>query len=237
MAPPPVLLLHAFPLDSRMWQAQRKALEEAGYEVVAPDLPGPDAEIGFDAWAERVLGEVDGDFIAVGISMGGYLAVELWRQDSRRIPALVLADTRATPDTPEGKQARDDAIRVLGEDGFDPFWEGLAPKLFARSADSAVVARARAVAAEQEITALTSALLTLRDRPDSQATLATIDVPTLVIVGEEDALTPPSDAAELEEGIPRSRLVRIPEVGHLTPLEAPDEFTESLLSFLGGVTS
>ena len=79
--------------------------------------------------------------------------------------------------------------------------------------------------------------MTLRDRADSQPTLATIDVPTLVVVGEEDALTPPADAADLEDGIERSRLVRIPEVGHLTPLEAPDEFTKALLSFLAGVSS
>jgi 3-oxoadipate enol-lactonase len=231
-----VLLLHAFPLDARMWEAQRQALEGAGYETVAPDLPGPGAEIGFDVWAERVLGEADGEFVAVGISMGGYLAFELWRQASERIPALVLADTRATPDTPEGRQGRDDAIRVLGEDGFDPFWEGLAPKLFAPSADPDVVAGARAIAAEQEITALTAALLTLRDRADSRPTLSTIDVPTLVIVGEEDALTPPQDAAELEDGIARSRLVQIPDVGHLTPLEAPAELSEALLSFLAEVS-
>lgn len=230
-----VLLLHAFPLDSRMWEAQRRALEDAGHDVVAPDLPGPDAEIGFDAWARRVLGEVDGDFVAVGISMGGYLAFELWRQASQSIPALVLADTRATPDTPDGQNARDDAIRILGEAGFDPFWEGLAPKLFAPAADAAVVARGRAIAAEQEITALTSALLTLRDRVDSRPTLATIDVPTLVIVGEKDVLTPPEDAAELEDGIKRARLVRVPNVGHLTPLEAPEEFNEALLGFLGEV--
>jgi pimeloyl-ACP methyl ester carboxylesterase len=230
-----ILLLHAFPLDARMWEAQQEALKAAGYDVVAPNLPGTEAEIGFDTWARRVLGEVRDKFIAVGISMGGYLAFELWRQESERIPALVLADTRATPDTPEGKQARDDAIRVLREDGFDPFWEGLAPKLFPPSADPAVVARARAMAAEQEITALTAALMTLRDRADSRPTLATIDVPTLVIVGEEDALTPPPDAAELEEGIRRARLVRIPGVGHLTPLEAPRDFNEALVGFLNEV--
>ena len=110
-----LLLLHAFPLDSRMWDLQRRALEEAGYDVVAPDLPGAGAEIGLETWAKRVLAEVDGAFIPVGISMGGYLAFELWRRGSRRISALVLVDTRATPDTSEGKQARDDAIRVLGE--------------------------------------------------------------------------------------------------------------------------
>jgi pimeloyl-ACP methyl ester carboxylesterase len=227
-----ILLLHAFPLDARMWNGQRQALADAGHDVVAPDLPGPGAEVGFDAWAKRVLEEVEGDFVPVGISMGGYLAFELWRQAAARIAALVLADTRATPDTPDGRQARDDSIRVLGEDGFDPFWEGLAPKLFAPSADTGVVARARSLASEQDITALTAALLTLRDRPDSRPTLGTIDVPALVIVGEQDALTPPHDAAELEDGIRRARLVRIAGVGHLTPLEAPAEFNKAVLAFL-----
>jgi 3-oxoadipate enol-lactonase len=229
---PIVFLLHAFPLDARMWSGQRRALEDAGYDVIAPDLPGPEADIGFGPWAERVLGEVEDDFIPVGISMGGYLTFELWRRARTRIPALVLADTRATADTPEQRLARDDTIRLIGEDGFEPFWEGLAPKLFSAGADPEVVARARSQAAEQEITALVAALMTLRDRDDSTPTLATIDVPTLVMVGEEDALTPPSDAANLEDGIRLARLVRMPGAGHLTPLEQPEEFNRSLLSFL-----
>jgi pimeloyl-ACP methyl ester carboxylesterase len=234
---PVVLLLHAFPLDARMWSAQRRALEDAGYAVIAPDLPGPEADIGFGPWAERVLGEVEDDFIPVGISMGGYLTFELWRRARARIPALVLADTRATADTPEQRLARDDTIRLLGEDGFEPFWDGLAPKLFSAGADSEVVARAQSQAAEQEITALVAALMTLRDRDDSTTTLATIDVPTLVVVGEEDALTPPRDAAELEDGIRLARLVQMPGAGHLTPLEQPEEFNRALLSFLDEVAT
>ena len=115
MSRPVVLLLHAFPLDARMWEAQRSALEDAGYDVVAPDLPGAEADIGFGPWAERVLGEVEDDFVPVGISMGGYLTFELWRRARTRIPALVLADTRSAADTPEQRQARDDTIRLLGE--------------------------------------------------------------------------------------------------------------------------
>jgi 3-oxoadipate enol-lactonase len=237
MAAPSVLLLHAFPLDSRMWQAQRGPLAEAGYAVAAPDLPGPRADTGFGAWAERVLRDVEGDFIPVGVSMGGYLAFELWRRAPERISALVLADTRATADTPEQQQARDETIRVLGTDGFEPFWQGLAPKLFSAGADAEVVAHARALAAEQTIPELVAAVFTLRDREDSTATLATIDVPALVVVGEEDALTPPSDAADLEEGIRRARLVRIPAAGHLTPLERPEEFNRAFLSFLQEVAS
>lgn len=237
MSRPIVLLLHAFPLDARMWSVQRHALDEAGYDVVAPDLTGAEADIGFGSWAERVLEEVEGDFIPVGISMGGYLAFELWRRAETRIPALVLADTRATADTPEQRQARDDTIRLLGEDGFEPFWDGLAPKLFSAGADPEAVVQGRALAAEQPITGLVAALMTLRDRDDSTPTLPTIDVPVLVVVGEEDTLTPPSDAAELEDGIRQARLVRMPGAGHLTPLERPDEFNRALLSFLGEVAS
>jgi 3-oxoadipate enol-lactonase len=232
-----VLLLHAFPLDSRMWERTREALEAASYEVAAPDLPGREPEVTLAAWAERLLAEHEGDLVPVGVSMGGYLAFELWRQAPERIRALVLADTRASSDTPEGRQARDDTIRILGEDGFDPFWEGLAPKLFSAGTDPEIVARARALASKQPLAGLAAALAALRDRPDSRATLATIDVPTLVVVGEEDALTPPSDADELEEGIRRSRLVRLAGAGHLAVLERPEEFNRALLAFLDSVVS
>jgi 3-oxoadipate enol-lactonase len=232
-----VLLLHAFPLDSRMWEAQRRALEAAGHDVVAPDFPGDQGEVGFAAWAPRALRLVHGDFAAVGISMGGYFAFELWRQAPERIRALVLVDARATPDTPEGRRARDDSIRVLSENGFEPFWEGLAPKLFAPGAAPAVVARARELAAAQPVSALVATLETLRDRPDSRPTLATIGVPTLVVVGEEDELTPPSDSEAMAAALPVARVVRVPGAGHLTTLERPAEFNDELLSFLREVAA
>jgi pimeloyl-ACP methyl ester carboxylesterase len=231
-----VLLLHAFPLDSRMWEETRARLEQAGYAVAAPDLP-PAAEIGVEAWARRVLASVPGDLVPVGISMGGYLAFELWRQAPERIRALVLADTKAGADAPQARQARDDTISLLGEEGFDPFWEALVPKLFAAGASPDVVESARAIASEQPLTPLVTALETLRDRPDSHPTLPSINVPVLVVVGEEDELTPQSDADELEEQIRRARLIRIPGAGHLTPLERPDEFNEALLAFLQEVAS
>jgi 3-oxoadipate enol-lactonase len=231
-----VLLLHAFPLDSRMWEETRARLEQAGYAVAAPDLP-PARESGVEAWARHVLASIAGELVPVGISMGGYLAFELWRQAPERISALVLADTKAGADTPEARQARDDTILLLGEEGFDPFWEALAPRLFAAGAAPDVVESARAIASEQPLNGLVTALETLRDRSDSHATLPTIDVPVLVVVGEEDKLTPPSDADELEEQIRRARLVRIPGAGHLTPLERPEGFNEALLDFLQEVAS
>ena len=236
MSPPTVLLLHAFPLDARMWDDQRTALEAAGHRVVAPDLPGPEPELGFEAWARRVLGLVDGAFVPVGCSMGGYLAFELWRQAPERIVALGLFDTRATPDTPEQRTARDDAIRLLGEAGREAFWDDLAPRLFSANADPAVVVRARELALEQPVTGLVAAQETIRDRPDSRQTVATIDVPVLVLVGEEDGLTPPEDSEAMVAALDGARLVRIPGAGHLSPLERPDEVAEALIDFLAEVS-
>jgi pimeloyl-ACP methyl ester carboxylesterase len=234
---PTVLLLHAFPLDERMWDGQRAALEAAGHRLAAPRLPGPEPELGVDAWARRVLGLVEGPFVPVGCSMGGYLAFELWRQARERIPALGLLDTRATPDTPEQRVARDDAIRLLGEAGREAFWDDLAPKLFSVDADPTVVARAREIALEQPVTGLVAAQEPIRDRPDSRPTLATIDVPVLVVVGEEDGVTPPKEAEAMAAAIDGSRLVRVTGAGHLAPLERPDEVAEALAGFLAEVSA
>jgi len=218
---PTALLLHAFPLDSRMWEDLASTLDGADHPVVAPDLPGEEPELGFEVWARRVLGLVDGPFVPVGCSMGGYLAFELWRQAPDRIPALVLADTRATPDSPEQRIARDDSIRVLGEAGREAFWDDLAPKVFAEGVDPAVVERARSIALEQPVTGLVATQETIRDRVDSRPTLASIDVPVLVLVGEEDRLTPPADAEAMVAALPDARFSRIAGAGHLAPLEQP----------------
>ena len=229
---PTVLLLHAFPLDSRMWDGIRPALDEAGFDQVAPDLPGADLELGFDAWARRVLGSVEADVVPVGSSMGGYLAFELWRQAPARVAAMALIDTRATPDSPEQREARDDSIRLLGEDGREAFWQELAPRLFAAGVEPAVVAGAHEVALAQPITALVTAQETIRDRVDSRPTLATIDVPVLILVGDEDRLTPPADAEAMAAALPNARFSRIPAAGHLAPLERPDAVAGHLVGFL-----
>jgi pimeloyl-ACP methyl ester carboxylesterase len=215
-----------------MWDDLASALEEAGHAVVAPELPGDEPELGFDAWARRVLGLVEGPFVPVGCSMGGYLAFELWRQAPDRIAALVLADTRATPDSPEQREARDDSIRVLGEAGREAFWDDLAPRIFAEGADHAVVERARTIALEQPLTGLVTAQETIRDRADSRPTLATIDVPVLVLVGEEDRLTPPSDSEAMVAAVPDARFSRIAGAGHLAPLEQPEAVAAAIREFL-----
>ena len=235
VARPPILLLHGFPLDARMWDSQVLALEQAGYECLAPNLPGREPDNDLANWAGRVLQLLPGDFIPVGCSMGGYLIFELWRQASARIPASVFIDTRAGADTPEVREGRNETIRILGEDGFDAFWKLQEPKLFGPEAPPDVVERARAIAAEQPITNLVATLQALASRPDSSETASSLDVPALVIVGEEDVLTPPSEAEQLAELLPIAQLVRIPGAGHLTPLEQPARVNEELMVFLSRI--
>jgi 3-oxoadipate enol-lactonase len=229
---PVLLLLHAFPLDARMWASQLPVLEQAGYEVIAPSLPGrePDPELG--VWAARVLDLLPGDFVPVGVSMGGYVAFELWRRAPKRIPAMALLDTRANADDEAGRAARVATIRRLREEGFDAFWDDLAPKLFAPDPSEEAVARARAIAAGQPIESLVATVEALRDRPDSTETLADIGVPALVVVGEKDVLTPPDAAKAIVGGLLDSRYVEIAGAGHLSPLERPAEVNEELLLFL-----
>jgi 3-oxoadipate enol-lactonase len=233
-----LLLLHAFPLDARMWHRQIPPLEQAGHEVIAPNLPGNAPDSSLSNWASRILELLPGDFIPVGISMGGYLAFELWRQAPKRIPALVLADTRANADDEAGRAARADTIRRLREDGFDVFWKDLEPKLFASEVPKTVVEQARGIAADQPVVNLLATLEALRDRPDSISTLADIDVPVLVLVGAEDALTPPGASREIVAGLVHGgRYVEIPGAGHLSALEQPAEFNEELHLFLHEVLS
>jgi pimeloyl-ACP methyl ester carboxylesterase len=164
--------------------------------------------------------------------MGGYLAFELWRRAPGRIPAMALLDTRANADDEQGRAARDETIRRLREQGFEAFWDDLVPKLFAPDASGEVVARARAIAAEQPHQSLVATVEALRDRPDSTETLAEIGVPVLVLVGEKDALTPPHAAKEIVSGLLDSSYVELAGAGHLTPLERPAEVDEELLLFL-----
>jgi pimeloyl-ACP methyl ester carboxylesterase len=228
---PTVLLLHAFPLDSRLWNGHREALEEAGWPVVAPDLPGEPSS-SFREWAQRVLRIVEGDFVPVGVSMGGFLAFELWRQAPERIRAMVLCDTRAVPEPEEGRAGREGMIRLAAEQGLDAVWEAMRPRLMAAGADPGAVARARAIAVSQPVSGIVATIEAIRDREDSRPTLPTISVPVLYVVGEEDALTGPEVAEAMARETPGARLVRIAGCGHLPPIERPGEFRAALLGFL-----
>jgi 3-oxoadipate enol-lactonase len=235
MSPPRIVLLHAFPLDRRMWRETEAALEAAGHAVYAPDLPGPDADPSLETWADRVLRAVDGPIVPVGISMGGYVAFELWRRARERVAALVLVSTRAAAETEEGRRGRDEAIELLRDEGVPALWNRLEGKLFAPGAAPDVVAAARELALEQGADRLAAAVAAIRDRPDSTALLPEVDVPALVLVGTGDALVPAAESEALAAGIPNARLVGLEGAGHLPPLERPQDFSRELLGFLEGV--
>jgi 3-oxoadipate enol-lactonase len=228
-----VLLLHAFPLDARMWDETRRELGEV--TLVAPTLPPEGGGRTLSGWAGAVLGLVEGEVVPVGVSMGGYLAFELWRQAPERISGLVLSDTRAGPETDEGRAGRERTIELIREHGAAGLWEEMEPKLFSPSAKPEVVERARSLALGRDPVDLVTCVEVIRDRPDSRPTLPTIDVPALVLVGEKDELTPPSEAAAIASGIPGAKLVVIPESGHLPPLERPEAFLASLRALLAEV--
>ncbi len=228
-----VLLLHAFPLDAGMWDEIRRELGEVA--AVAPSLPPEGGGRTLPGWAAAILGLIEGEIVPVGVSMGGYLAFELWRQAPERISGLVFSDTRAGPETDEGRAGRERTIELIRERGAAGLWEEMEPKLFSPSAKPEVVEQARSLALGRHPVDLVTCVEVIRDRPDSRPTLPTIDVPALVLVGEKDELTPPPEAAAIASGIRGAKLVAIPESGHLPPLERPDAFLASLRSLLAEV--
>jgi pimeloyl-ACP methyl ester carboxylesterase len=218
-----------------MWEDQVEFLERAGYETIAPNLPGREPDNDLRRWAERVLDVVPATFVAVGCSMGGYLAFELWRRAPERMVAAALIDTRAGSDTPEGLEGRRETIRLLREEGFDAFWDAQRPKLFGASASPDLVERARAIAGEQPLENLVATVEALASRADSRETLPEMSVPMLVVVGGEDVITPPAESEAIAASVPDGRLVRIDGAGHLLPLEQPAALNEELHLFVSSV--
>jgi len=236
-----LVLLHAFPLGAQMWAPQRSAFP--GWQVVTPALPGFDGtDAGastMDAFAAQVNGELDrlGIERAVigGLSLGGYVAFGVLRQRPERVGALILADTRAGADSDQVREGRVRMLRLLEEHGPSGVFEEMRPKLFGATTHTrrpAVVQHAKGLAESQTPAAIEGAIRAMRDRPDSTPLLGTISVPTLIVVGQEDALTPPAESDGMQAAIPRATLVRLPDAGHLSNLETPDAFNAAVSAFL-----
>jgi 3-oxoadipate enol-lactonase len=215
-----------------MWDDARERLAEGGRAVLAPTLPVSAGRRTLGDWADDVLGMTGADLIPVGVSMGGYLTFELWRRAPERIPALVLADTRAQGESVEGCETRNRTIAEIREGGPATLWRGLEDRVLAPGASREVRERARELVLSREPADLTAMVEAIRDRPDSTETLATISAPSLVVVGEEDAMVPLADAAELANALPHGRLRAIPGAGHLAPLERPEAFAAVVSAFL-----
>lgn len=244
----PVLLVHAFPLRADMWEPQMESLGDR-WRFIAPDLKGfggsdaPEDASGYsvDSFADdlkAVLDELGIDrAVLVGLSLGGYVAFAFLRKYRSSVSALVLADTRAEADAPENVEKRTNQQGLVREQGPGALTDGLVGALLGeptREKKPDVVATVRSLM-ENPAAGYIGALEAMKGRPDSTGDLASIDVPTLIVVGENDALTPPELSRKMHEHIGGSRLVVIPEAGHLSNLEAPEAFNGALAEFLGSL--
>lgn len=238
-----VVLVHAFPLSARLWDPQRDALP-AGWRLLSPDLPGFGASTvppahRMDDMARSVLASMDAAGIdrAVigGMSMGGYVTFAMHRAAPERFSGMILVDTRATADSDVQREGRTKMIETARAKGAPAIADEMLPKLLGPTTQRErpeIAAQVRTMIEANPPGAIAGALEAMRDRPDSTTRLASITVPTLIVCGEEDTLTPPADSEALHRGISNSRLVILPRAGHLSGLEAPAAFAAALASFL-----
>lgn len=202
-----VLLLHGWPLDERMWSSQVSTLRDAGHEPVAPSLYGRGPSI--DGWAAQLVGEVEGPFVAVGLSMGGYCALALARRSSERVPGVVLASSRADADSDERRRFRNEQIAALRTHGVP------------EELETEVAAEDLAVAQEA-----------MRDRPDESDTVRAFGGPLLVCVGDQDELVSVEEARAIADTALLGSLEIFQGAGHFLTIEQPDAFDALLLEFL-----
>ena len=250
---PTVVLLHAFPLDKRLWDDVVDALADAGWDVVVPDLrgfgesaypeDGPDDEPALALMARDVLGILDRlavhSAVVVGLSLGGYVAMELVRQDSSRVAGLALLDTKASAD---GEEARANRLRVadqvLAAGSTSALGRAMLPALLGettRAERPEVVARVLGWIEQADPAGVAWAQRAMAVRPDSHADLAALTVPSLVLWGDEDTLSPRPEQDTMVEALRDVRAVEIPGSGHLSAVEDPTAVTAALVAFLDDV--
>ncbi len=244
---PAILFIHGYPLDRSIWQDQILALE--GYRRIAPDLRGmgqsdaPDLGYGMSIYAADLSALLDvlgvDEVVLCGLSMGGYVALEFLRQRRARVRGLILMDTKAEADTPDIRRSRDAAAATARERGAAAIADTMVPKMLAAGTLAGrpdIAKRLRSLIAGMPVSGLVGALAAMRDREGSEALLKTLaDVPTLVVAGEGDTLTPPAQARALADAIPGAEVAIIPGAGHLPPVEQPEVTTAKVREFLGRI--
>ena len=228
----PLILVPGLLCSARLYAPQVTALWARGAVMVADHRQ--DAEIG--AVARRILDHAPPRFALAGLSYGGYLAFAMMRIAPERIERLALLDTSARPDTPEQKEAREKFIAIAQGGNLAEVVETLAPRFVhhGRRRDEALMATVREMAVETGTEAFVRQERAIMSRGDSRLLLGRIRCPTLVVVGDRDELTPPELAKEIAEGIAGSRLVVVPECGHLSTIEQPDAVNAAMIEWLAG---
>jgi 3-oxoadipate enol-lactonase len=241
-----VVLVHAFPLSAQLWKRQADAMPE-GWTLFAPELPGFGRSTAtpvssMEALARAVFDAMDDigleRAVIGGMSMGGYITFAMYRQAPQRFTGMILADTRATPDNDQQKEARLTAITTVREKGPSAIADDMIPKLLGETTkreQPALVQEVRGMIEHTSPDAIAGALEAMMGRPDSTTVLPRIDVPTLILCGDEDVLTPPADSQAMHAAIPGSRLEVIKGAGHLSNIERPAQFSAGLASFLASL--
>ena len=228
-----IVWIHGFPLSSAVFEPQRQI---AGYRHVMPDLPGfggtpAVAEASMASYARFVLDAIDTDrFVLAGLSMGGYIAMELVRQVPDRIEALLLLDTRETPDTDEGRANRMRQADDVAKNGIGSVVEAMLPKMVVQDAYRADARRIMESSSPQGVIA---ALKAMAARPDSPETLRNATMPAFVIVGDRDEITPARDAERMVSLLPHAELAPIARAAHLANYESAEQVNNLIAAFLG----
>ena len=243
---PALLLVHGFPLDRTIWKHQVATL--AGWRRIAPDLRGlgsseaPADGYSMASYADDLVRLLDRlnvtKAVVAGMSMGGYITFELLRRHRDRIAGLILCDTKAEPDTADGKRARDQNVALVESSGTAALAERMIPVLLGRTTQQTqpqLVEQVREMIGRAPAAGVVGALKAMRDRPDSTDLLGTIAVPTLVVTGQEDEIASPAVARAMASAIPSAALTTIPGAGHVTPLEAPTAVSRVMSEFLAAV--
>lgn len=239
----PIVFLHAFPLNRTMWAEQESALS-SHYRVITIDPRGhgeSDAPLwhySLDQAADDVRALLDHLSITqalfVGLSMGGYILLAFYRKYTDRVKGMVLADTRAQADTPEGKAGRFQMAQIAYKQGPSAIADIMIPKLLSPATIQTrpeIAQQVRTMIEGNQISGIAGDLMAMAERPDSVPLLKQIACPTQIIVGELDQATPPADAKLMAEQIPHARLAIIPNAAHLANLEQPEAFTRLIEEF------
>ena len=240
----PVLLVHAFPVNADMWRPQLERVPE-GWRFIAPDVRGfgsdgsvPGAFTMDDVAADLAsfMDHLKLDHAVIGgLSMGGYITLALARRSPERFDGMILADTRAEADTPEAAEGRRKLIELVRSKGSTAVADQMLPKLLsaaARERQPEIVSSVREMAGSISAEALAAALEAMMRRPDSTPGLSRISCPVLIVVGAQDEVAPEPNARAMEKQIERSRVVVLPDAGHLANLESPDAFSRAVADFL-----
>jgi len=244
-AGPAVLFIHGFPFDHALWRHQ---MALPGWTSVAPDLrgagrsPAPGGAYAMRDYAEDLIGVLDAlqleHAVFCGLSMGGYVLFEILRRFPARVRAAVLANTKAAGDTPEGKRDRDALAAVVERDGAAAIADRMITKVVGKTSQAErqdLVAEVRTMMLRQPVQGIVGALRAMRDRPDSSPLLPSIALPTLLIAGDEDQVTPATPMREMARAIRGATITVIASAGHVSPLEQPRAFNEALGAFLAGL--